>query len=143
MLARLVSRLDGGPRLSCVHQSMQPAGSFGARPQFSGDGNWWWDGTRWTTTLSPDGGYRWTGTGWAPVRKMFLGDSANQSIASAILGLLCGPMFFFGLWSGHRAYQELPHKRTQAIVGMIVNGVGIGLWVLALFARAVIPAANP
>lgn len=35
-----------------------------AGPQFSSDGNWWWDGIHWISTLSPDGRYRWNGTAW-------------------------------------------------------------------------------
>jgi hypothetical protein len=37
-----------------------------ALPQFSGDGNWWWDGRQWVSTRSPDGRYRWNGTAWEP-----------------------------------------------------------------------------
>jgi len=37
---------------------------------FSSDGNWWWDGKQWVSTLSPDGHYRWNGTVWSPCRKV-------------------------------------------------------------------------
>lgn len=43
---------------------MPPDVEAAAGPQFSNDGNWWWDGTQWTSTLSPDGHYRWNGTTW-------------------------------------------------------------------------------
>ena len=39
-----------------------------AGPQFSSDGYWWWDGTRWMSTLSADGQYRWTGAVWEATR---------------------------------------------------------------------------
>jgi hypothetical protein len=45
---------------------VQPYANHAARPQFSGDGNWWWDGSQWVSTLSPDGHYRWNGTAWEP-----------------------------------------------------------------------------
>ena len=32
--------------------------------QLSPDGNYYWDGSQWQTTLSPDGAYRWNGTAW-------------------------------------------------------------------------------
>jgi hypothetical protein len=104
-------------------------------PRLSDDGNWYWEGTKWVSTLSPDGKYRWTGTAWAPVRKMFLGDYANQSIASAIIGIFCALFFPFGLYAGYKAYQELPHKRTQAIVGLVLNTAGVGLWIFGLMSR--------
>ncbi len=114
---------------------MQPPAGYATQPQFSSDGRWWLDGTRWISTFSPDGRYRWTGTSWAPVRKMLLGDYANQSIACAILGLLCGVAFILGLVAGYLAYRELPWKRTQATIGIVLNGVGLGLWILLLFIR--------
>ena len=30
----------------------------------SADGNFYWDGVRWTPSLSPDGHWRWTGAAW-------------------------------------------------------------------------------
>jgi hypothetical protein len=115
---------------------MQPPG--GARtsaPQFSNDGKWYWS-QQWVTAISPDGRYQWTGTAWTPVKKMLFGDHANQSIACAVIGLFCGFMFLFGLYAGFRAYSELPWKRTQAIVGIVLNAVGCVLLVLLLIARA-------
>ncbi len=114
---------------------MQPPGAHGAQPQFSADGRWFWNGTQWISNLSPDGRYRWTGSAWVPVRKMFLGDHANQSIACAVVGLACAPFFPFGLWVGWKAYRELPWKRTQAAVGMILNTAGCGLWVVTVLYR--------
>lgn len=63
------------------------------------------------------------------------GDYANQSIACAVLGLLCGLAFVLGLVAGYLAYRDLPRKRTQAVVGMVLNTVGIGLWIVFLAAR--------
>lgn len=34
--------------------------------QLSPDGMYYWDGTRWLSTVSPDGRYRWNGTAWVP-----------------------------------------------------------------------------
>jgi hypothetical protein len=114
---------------------MQRPTNLGAAPQFSSDAQWWWDGRQWMSAVSPDGRYHWNGTAWSPVRKMFLGDYANQAIFCAIAGLLCGFLFPFGLWAGYRAYKELPLKQTQAIVGMVLNTVGCGLVVLAIMYR--------
>ena len=121
---------------------MQPTGPYGAQPQFSPDRNWWWNGSQWISILSPDGRHRWTGTAWVPVRKMFLGDHANQSIACAVIGLLCGLFFPFGLWTGWKAYQELPWKRTQATVGMILNGAGCGLWIATVMYRLALASSH-
>ena len=123
-------------------EGMQPQQPPATTPtQFSGDGNYWWDGKQWISTLSPDGKYRWTGTQWAPVRKMLFGDHANQSIASAIIGIFCAPFFLFGLWAGYKAYQELPHKRTQSIVGIVLNACGGLIWALSLVYRFVVAPA--
>ena len=43
----------------------QPGGP--ARPQFSPDGRWFWDGTTWRPALSPDGRWRWNGYTWVAV----------------------------------------------------------------------------
>jgi hypothetical protein len=108
-----------------------------AVPMFSADGHYWWDGRQWVPAVSPDGRFRWNGYAWLPVRKMLFGDHANQSIACAVIGLLCGLLFPFGLWAGYTAYQELPHKRTQALVGMILNGVGCGLVLVGILYRVI------
>ena len=68
-------------------------------------------------------------------RQLPLGDYANQSIACVLLGLLCGLAFVLGLITGYLAYRDLPRKRTQAVVGMILNALGIGLWIVFLAAR--------
>ena len=36
-------------------------------PIFSADGNWWWNGSAWTASLSPDGRWRWDGKTWVPL----------------------------------------------------------------------------
>jgi sensor c-di-GMP phosphodiesterase-like protein len=117
--------------------AMQPPGGAGiSTPQFSNDGKWYWDGRQWVSAVSPDGKYQWTGTAWTPVKKMLFSDYANQSIACAVIGLLCGFMFLFGLYAGVRAYKDLPWKRTQAIVGIVLNTVGCVLLVMLLTFRA-------
>src|SRR5260370_7602162 len=35
--------------------------------RLSDDGLYYWDGSRWISTLSPDGRWRWNGSGWVPV----------------------------------------------------------------------------
>ena len=37
-----------------------------APAQFSPDGLWWWDGSRWQPAISQDGRWRWDGRGWVP-----------------------------------------------------------------------------
>jgi hypothetical protein len=73
--------------------------------------------------------------GRPPRRLIPFGDYANQSLACVVLGLLCGLAFVVGLLAGYVAYRDLPRKRTQAMVGMILNAVGIGLWIVFLAAR--------
>ena len=114
---------------------MQPPTPSGMQTQFSADGKYYWDGTRWRSVMSPDGRFRWTGTRWLPVRRMLLGDYANQSIACAILGILCGIAFILGLVAGYLAYRDVPWKRTQAIVGLVLNGAGLGLWLFLVILR--------
>ena len=115
---------------------MQPPGGGGTTPtQFSTDGAWWWDGQQWQAAVSPDGRYRWNGVAWTPIKKMLFGDYANQSIVCAVAGLFCFFMFPFGLYAGYRAYQDLGHKRTQAIVGIVLNAAGLGLWLLGIVYR--------
>lgn len=117
--------------------SLQPPTSARmAAPQFSNDGKWSWNGQHWVAAISPDGRYRWTGTAWSPIQKMFLGDHANQAIFCAVAGLLCGILFPFGVYAGIRAYQELPWKRTQAIIGIVLNSVGCVLLILGIIYRA-------
>ena len=36
--------------------------------QVSPDGNWYWNGTSWLTTVSADGKFRWDGANWIPNR---------------------------------------------------------------------------
>lgn len=121
-------------------QDMQPSQPQQSNPvvQLSPDGKYFWDGQQWVSTVSPDGKYRWTGTAWVPNRKMFLGDYANQSIASAIIGIFCAPFFLFGFYAAYKAYQELPHKRTLAIIGFVLNACGAVLWVVSLILRFVV-----
>ncbi len=38
--------------------------------RLSEDGLYYWDGSRWISTLSPDGRWRWNGSGWVPVAAM-------------------------------------------------------------------------
>jgi hypothetical protein len=35
--------------------------------EISADGQHYWNGQQWVTTLSPDGAHRWNGTAWIPV----------------------------------------------------------------------------
>ena len=119
---------------------MQPPQGTGAPPQFSGDHKWWWDGHQWISIMSPDGRYRWSGNAWVPVRKMLFGDYANQSIVSAAIGIFCGLFFPFGIYAGYRAYQELPWKRTTATVGLILNTVGLAIWLVSLGYKFVVAA---
>ena len=70
-----------------------------------------------------------------PRRFIPLGDYANQSIACVVLGLLCGVAFVLGLATGYLAYRDLPHKRTQAMVGIVLNAVGLVVWIVLLAAR--------
>lgn len=38
-----------------------------AELRLSDDGLYYWDGSRWVSTLSPDGRWRWNGTAWVPL----------------------------------------------------------------------------
>jgi hypothetical protein len=41
--------------------------SENALPQFSSDGEWWWNGKEWIPSVSDDGRSRWNGTRWIPL----------------------------------------------------------------------------
>lgn len=41
-----------------------PDETAGSTGQLSPDGNWWWDGAQWVSTISPDGRWRWNGETW-------------------------------------------------------------------------------
>jgi len=41
-----------------------------AELKLSDDGLYYWDGSRWISTLSPDGRWRWNGTAWVPLTGM-------------------------------------------------------------------------
>ncbi|TMD91215.1 MAG: hypothetical protein E6I73_04985 [Chloroflexi bacterium] len=41
-----------------------------AEVKLSDDGLYYWDGSRWVSTLSPDGRWRWNGTAWVPLTDM-------------------------------------------------------------------------
>jgi hypothetical protein len=73
---------------------------------------------------------------------MLMGDHANQAIFCAAAGLLCGLLWPFGLWASIMAYKELPWKRTQAIVGIVLNSIGTALLVVVVLARIYLASAN-
>jgi len=106
-----------------------------ASPQFSPDGKWWWDGQQWGSAISSDGLRSWNGAAWVPVRKMFMVDYATHSIFAAGFGVFCGLLWPYGFWCGYLAYKELPHRRTQAIVGMVLNAIGYVWLVLVIIYR--------
>ena len=68
-------------------------------------------------------------------RQLPLGDYANQSIACVFLGLLCGVAFVVGLITGYLAYRDLPRKHKQAVIGIVLNSIGVGLWIVLLAAK--------
>jgi hypothetical protein len=70
-----------------------------------------------------------------PVRKMFMVDYATHSIFAAVIGFFCGLVWPYGFWCGYLAYKELPHRRTRAIVGMVLNAIGCVWLVLAIIYR--------
>ena len=41
-----------------------------AELRLSDDGLYYWDGSRWISTLSPDGRWKWNGSAWAPITGM-------------------------------------------------------------------------
>src|SRR6266566_4441198 len=41
-----------------------------AELKLSDDGLYYWDGSRWISTLSPDGRWRWNGSAWVPLTGM-------------------------------------------------------------------------
>ena len=41
-----------------------------AELKLSDDGLYYWDGSRWVSTLSPDGRWRWNGSAWVPLTGM-------------------------------------------------------------------------
>ena len=76
--------------------------------QLSPDGNWWWDGAQWVSTISPDGRWRWNGATWVvneaaarmigPVRYEPTPDTRRIQLAviaylvlSAVVGAIVAP----------------------------------------------------
>jgi len=56
-----------------------------ARPVFSPDGFWWWDGAQWRPALSPDGLWRWNGQAWEPSQTA--ARPAQGSSAATVAGI--------------------------------------------------------
>src|SRR5216683_2443487 len=46
--------------------------------RLSDDGLYYWDGSRWISTLSPDGRWRWNGSGWVPADAMDETDAVRR-----------------------------------------------------------------
>lgn len=72
---------------------------------------YYWDGQRWTSTLSPDGRFRWNGTAWEPVP------------ASAIA---------LGYYQAPRTVRELTSWTMPLQAAVIVRYVAVGLYGLLL-----------
>ena len=79
--------------------------------QLSPDGQWFWNGLKWTTTLSPDGQYRWDGRMWVASLGRVAGDPAS-------------------------ARRQIPGLRTGAAWKLAVSGF-VGLLVIGAISNAV------
>ena len=117
----------------------QPAG------QLSPDGKFYWDGQQWVSSISPDGRHRWNGTQWLPYRRMRFGEYVTQSIVLLVGGVITvifcwflGFAFFgLGLAAGIMGLRHTPTRQTQAIIGIVGNGVGLlGSLLLFIFSLA-------
>jgi hypothetical protein len=113
-------------------------------PPLSPDGNWFWDGSSWITTIHPSGHWRWTGSRWESFAQPVEGGLV-MTIISAGAGCLAFAILFFvtiffflgltqllqrGGWDETRAWAAL------AVFGLFAIGVLAGLGVcLALLNR--------
>src|ERR1700693_1637592 len=102
-------------------------------PQYSSDGKWWWNGQAWVPT---------TPATHVPPRRAWIRDWANESLVMGSLGWFCsfflafGPVFLLlGLIGGIVALSQSPH-RHRAIGGIVLNVVGLGVFLAILIGKA-------
>jgi len=102
-------------------------------PQFSADGKWWWNGQAWVPVTAQRA---------VPPRRAWIRDWANESLVLGALGWFCsfflafGPLFLMlGLIGGIVALSKSPY-RSRAIAGIILNAVGLAVFVAILANRA-------
>jgi small-conductance mechanosensitive channel len=113
--------------------------------QLSPDGKWYWDGIQWAASMSPDGRFRWNGTEWLPFRRMRFGEYVDQSIVLLVMGiagtflcpwLLTVAFYGLGLGAALMGLRHTPNRRTQALIGIVANTVGLVILVLLFVANA-------
>jgi hypothetical protein len=82
--------------------------------QVSPDGQWFWDGTSWLTTLSPDGAWRWDGRIWVAAG-VTSGGQLTVSHASGLRGMARWKLAVVGIASlvfigfvGNAAFAQPP-----------------------------------
>src|SRR5262245_7205384 len=81
-----MSSCDGGPqRRTLSPMARRPASSAptsrlasgpGPKPQWSADGQWWWDGHRWTQMWEAPKGLGWDGATWVKEESTHPGETA-------------------------------------------------------------------
>lgn len=104
-----------------------------APPQYSPDGKWWWNGQAWVPT---------TPGMQVPPRRAWIRDWANESLIMGAAGWFCsfflafGPIFLLlGLIGGIIALSKSPY-RNRAIGGIVLNAVGLAVFVAILISKA-------
>jgi hypothetical protein len=55
----------------------------------SPDGNWFWNGSSWITSIHPNGHWRWTGSKWEPIAQR-----VDQGTAMTGISVAAGCVFF-------------------------------------------------
>jgi hypothetical protein len=89
--------------------------------QLSPDGNYYWDGTRWTSAASPDGAWRWDGHGWQPAaapRKTGGGLGRPLTVVIAVAVVAAVGIAGLGLWGA----AKLITREQQALQSSMSAG---------------------
>jgi hypothetical protein len=80
--------------------------------ELSPDGNYYWDGVRWTLATSPDGAWRWDGRSWKPARRS--GGGISGGVAALIAAGVIVVLVITGV--GLFAFARLVNNAQQSLV---------------------------
>ncbi len=92
--------------------------------ELSPDGNYFWDGAKWTLATSPDGAWRWDGRSWTPVtrRPGRISGGAAALIAAGVIAALV--VTGVGLFAFTRLANNM-QQRVQSQLGAVCGASGM------------------
>ena len=79
--------------------------------ELSPDGNYYWDGARWTSAVSPDGAWRWNGRAWKPASGR--GGGMTSGVAAIIAAAVIVVLVITGV--GIFAFSRLVNNASQSL----------------------------